>query len=86
VLKRDERKRLDDVARIASGGGAAMPNVDFALGALAFATQMPLGATEAIFAVARTAGWVAHALEEYGEAPLRFRARAVYIGPDARAR
>src|SRR6516165_1141275 len=24
----------------------------------------------------RTAGWLAHALEEYGEAPLRFRARA----------
>jgi len=84
ALKRDERKRLDDVIRVASGGGGAQPNVDFALGALAFAMRMPVGSTEAIFAIARTAGWIAHALEEYGEAPLRFRARAVYIGPDAR--
>jgi citrate synthase len=84
ALKRDERKRLDDVIRIASGGGGAQPNVDFALGALAFSMRMPVGSTEAIFGIARTAGWIAHALEEYGEAPLRFRARAVYIGPDAR--
>jgi citrate synthase len=43
---------------------------------------MPVGATEAIFVIARTAGWIAHALEEYGESPLRFRARAVYNGPE----
>jgi citrate synthase len=83
LLRRDDRRRIDEVLRIASGGRAE-PNVDFALGTLAFAMQMPFGATEAIFAVARTAGWIAHALEEYGEAPLRFRARAVYIGLDAR--
>ena len=85
ALKRDDRRRLDDVMRLASGGAPVAPNVDFALGALAFAMQMPIGSTEAIFAVARTAGWIAHALEEYGEAPLRFRARAVYVGLGARA-
>ncbi|HEX4060733.1 MAG TPA: hypothetical protein VHY58_06885 [Streptosporangiaceae bacterium] len=38
------------------------------------------GAGEAIFAVARTAGWTAHALEEYTRAtPLR--PRAVCTGP-----
>jgi hypothetical protein len=38
------------------------------------------GAGEAIFAVARTAGWIAHAMEEYAKnAPLR--PRTVYIGP-----
>jgi citrate synthase len=58
-------------------------NVDFGLGALAYAMQMPVGATEAIFAIARTAGWIAHALEEYGERPLRFRARALYDGGSA---
>jgi citrate synthase len=31
----------------------------------------------AIFAVARTAGWIAHAAEECAEPPLRFRGRAV---------
>lgn len=81
LAKRDDRRLFDAVLRMARSQGVAPPNVDFALGALAFALKMPVGATEAIFAVARTAGWLAHALEEYGEAPLRFRARAVYIGP-----
>jgi citrate synthase len=31
-------------------------------------------------AIARTAGWLAHAIEEYQEVPLRFRPRALYIG------
>jgi len=83
LARRDDRRVVDDVLRVASANDAASPNVDFALGALAFALKMPVGATEAIFAIARTAGWLAHALEEYGEAPLRFRARAVYIGPEA---
>jgi len=56
-------------------------NVDFALGALAYAAGMRHDATEAMFGVARTAGWLAHALEEYGEPPLRYRARAAYTGP-----
>jgi citrate synthase len=83
LVRREDRRVLDAVLAVASSHGAVMPNVDFALGALAFALKMPVGATEAIFATARTAGWLAHALEEYGEAPLRFRARAVYIGPEA---
>ena len=58
----------------------ARPNVDFALAALAFSMEMPFGATEALFAIARTAGFIAHALEEYGEQPLRFRARALFVG------
>ena len=56
-------------------------NVDFALGALAFGAGMRADAVEAMFAVARTAGWLAHAVEEYAEAPLRFRPRAAYTGP-----
>jgi citrate synthase len=53
------------------------PNVDFALAALAFTSLMAGDAGEAIFALSRSAGWIAHALEEYGEAPLRYRARAM---------
>ncbi len=56
---------------------AAPPNVDFALGALTYAARMPSEAATAIFAIARTAGWIAHAAEEYGEPPLRFRGHAV---------
>jgi citrate synthase len=60
--------------------GLPDPNVDLALAALAHVTGMVRGAGEAIFAVARTAGWVAHALEEYDRnIPIRPRAR--YTGP-----
>ena len=52
------------------------PNCDYALGALAFAAHMRGDGGEAVFAIARVAGWIAHTLEEYGEAPLRFRIRA----------
>lgn len=58
-----------------------MPNVDLALGALTYLAQMPTDAGEVIFATARTAGWLAHAMEEYRETPLRFRPRARYVGP-----
>jgi citrate synthase len=85
LVKVADRRVLAAVLRSAAASVSAQPNVDFALGALAFATEMPLGATEAIFAIARSAGWLAHALEEYGEQPLRFRARAIYIGAKAKA-
>ena len=58
----------------------ALPNVDLALGALSFMAEMQHEAGEAIFAIARTAGWVAHGIEEFSETPLRFRPRARYTG------
>jgi len=58
------------------------PNIDFAIATLARVAGMVRGAGEAMFAVARTAGWIAHALEAYaGAAPLR--PRAVYTGRPA---
>jgi citrate synthase len=60
--------------------GLPEPNVDLALAALAHVTAMTRGAAEAIFAVARTAGWIAHALEEY-DSNTPVRPRAVYTGP-----
>ncbi len=56
------------------------PNIDLALGTLTSAAGMTRGAGEAIFAVARTAGWTAHALEAY-EAGTLLRPRASYTGP-----
>jgi citrate synthase len=56
------------------------PNVDFALGAMTHCLGLVPGAAEAVFAIARSAGLVAHALEEYPYR-LRFRARAAYVGP-----
>jgi citrate synthase len=56
------------------------PNWDFALASLTFCAGMREDAGEAIFAISRAAGWIAHALEEYGEAPLRFRPVAATSG------
>ena len=80
VGKRD-RAVLDGVLAAAVETSRAQPNIDLATAALAFTMDMPSAATEAIFVLARMAGWVAHAIEEYGEAPLRFRTRALYDGP-----
>ena len=65
------------------GRGLPGPNIDFALAVLSRVAGMTDGAGEAIFAVARSAGWSAHAMEEYVRAtPLR--PRAVYVGPAPR--
>ncbi|MFE9904859.1 citrate synthase [Streptomyces achromogenes] len=56
-------------------------NVDLALAVFTVSCGMPVTAAETIFAVARTAGWIAHALEEYGERPLRMRPSGHYVGP-----
>jgi citrate synthase len=55
------------------------PNIDFAIATLARVAGMIRGSGETVFAVARAAGWIAHALEAYaGPGPLR--PRAVYTG------
>jgi len=75
--------RLDTVHGVlgaVAARGAAPPNVDVALAAISFCADMPPGSGEAIFALARTAGWVAHALEQYDQ-PTFMRARVDYIGP-----
>jgi citrate synthase len=69
------------VLDVMASEGGPHPNVDFALGVLAEATRMVHGAGETIFAVARSAGWIAHGLEEY-QHRLRYRIRATYTGPD----
>jgi citrate synthase len=65
-----------------AGKGLPEPNIDFALAVLTQVAGMAPGAGEAVFAVARTAGWIAHAIEEY-ERNTPLRPRAVYTGPPA---
>jgi citrate synthase len=71
---------VDSLLQAARQRGLPEPNVDLALAALAHLTGMTHGAGEAIFATARTAGWIAHALEEY-DRNIPIRPRAVYTGP-----
>ncbi len=56
------------------------PNIDFALAALATVAGMVPGGGEAVFAIARTTGWLAHALEEYARGT-PIRPRGIYTGP-----
>ena len=69
---------VDGVLAAAQRRTLIHPNIDFALGALGLVAEMPPDAGEVIFAIARMAGWIAHAMEEYEEAPVRFRPRANY--------
>lgn len=55
-------------------------NVDFALGALIWLGDCKADAGQ-LFALARTVGWLAHATEELGERPVRFRPKGSYIAP-----
>jgi citrate synthase len=55
------------------------PNIDMALVALQQSLRLPKGAALAIFASGRTAGWIAHALEQQRDGRL-IRPRASYAG------
>ena len=57
------------------------PNVDFTLLAGCEALKLPADAPFALFAVARCAGWIAHAIEQ-GQADTLIRPRARYVGPE----
>jgi citrate synthase len=70
------RAAIDAVAR----SSGSRPNVDFAIAAFALLTGMAADAGEAIFAIGRTAGWIAHSLEEYSDRPSRFRPSGRYAG------
>jgi citrate synthase len=73
------RRTADDLITTAARRGSP-PNIDFAVAALAHATGMGPGAGEVIFAIARTAGWIAHVVEEYAQPNNRFRWTSGYTG------
>lgn len=56
------------------------PNIDFALAAMTEFFRLPPDAPLALFAVARTVGWLAHAMEQASAGHL-IRPRARYVGP-----
>jgi citrate synthase len=74
LAPRGQGQRLIE-AMLATTGIA--PNIDFALVVLEKRLPLPNGAAFAIFAVGRTVGWIAHALEQWRDGTL-IRPRAIY--------
>jgi len=60
------------------------PTIDFALVALSRALSLPPRSAITLFALGRTIGWIAHAIEQYESGQL-IRPRARYIGPPPEA-
>lgn len=60
--------------------GQRDPNIDFALVSASRALRLAAGASFALFALGRTVGWIAHALEQQQDGTL-IRPRARYVGP-----
>jgi len=57
-------------------------NIDYALAVLVRALDLPPGSELTLFAMARSAGWIAHASEQLQRGGL-IRPRARYVGPAA---
>ncbi len=61
------------------------PNVDFYSGIIYKALKIPVEMFTVMFAIARTAGWIAHWLEQNQERDVKIgRPRQIYVGPGAR--
>ncbi|HSY82846.1 MAG TPA: citrate synthase family protein [Gemmatimonadaceae bacterium] len=56
------------------------PTLDFGLAAVSLAYRLPEHAPIILFALGRTVGWIAHAIEQYSSGQL-IRPRAHYTGP-----
>src|SRR5215475_4025816 len=65
--------------RIAQATGEFV-NIDYALAVLVHSLRLPAGSELALFAMARTVGWIAHASEQLQHGKL-IRPRARYVGP-----
>ncbi|AWK89257.1 citrate synthase family protein [Azospirillum thermophilum] len=69
-----------ELARAAADLTGRAPSIDFALVALRRHLALPEGAAFILFALGRSVGWIAQALEQRGTDQL-IRPRAVYAGP-----
>jgi citrate synthase len=75
-----ERAVAQAFARLKPGRPALQPNVEINAALLLDAVGFPRDAFMPVFAVARCAGWIAHALEQQREGRL-VRPSSAYIGP-----
>ncbi len=80
ILKEIERVFRD---RMEEKGKPIYPNVDFFSGAVYRLLGIPTALFTPVFAMARSAGWLAHILEQRGDNRI-FRPRALYNGLEGR--
>jgi citrate synthase len=78
--QRQRLRALVAVIDAVRAAGGPPPTVDSGLVAVASTLGLPPGGAASLFAIGRTAGWVAHALEQR-EAGFLLRPRARYVGP-----
>jgi len=70
-----------ELAKVIEQVTGRKPNLDFGLVALRRQLNLPHGTAFGLFALGRSVGWIAHALEQRATGQL-IRPRAVYVGPD----
>jgi citrate synthase len=75
----DERYAVTIPALVYEATGE-LPNIDYAIAVHSRTLGFPAGSEIALFAIARTAGWVAHGIEQLKSKAL-IRPRARYTGP-----
>lgn len=80
----DKRFAVEIPERIREATGQ-FANCDYALSVMRRSLDMPAGSETTLFAMARTAGWVAHGIEQLESRKL-IRPRARYVGPAPVAR
>ncbi len=73
------RPLIAGIARAVESATGLRPSIDFALVAIEKAHALPAGTALALFATARSVGWIAHALEQRETGQL-IRPRARYVG------
>ncbi len=65
----DVIRDFDGIRRIVKERALPAPSVELALAAFARAFEFTKGGSEAVFAIGRSAGWIAHAIEVYSQPP-----------------
>ena len=75
-----DKRLVVDAPRLITDATGLYPNIDFALAVMMHTFGLPAGHATSLFAIARTAGWIAHAMEQLGSGVL-IRPRARYVGP-----
>jgi citrate synthase len=71
-----ERRAVRNLAKAGAELLQDLPSLDFGLAAVTRTYRLPDGAPKLLFALGRTVGWIAHAIEEYARG--QSSARALY--------